>query len=142
MNVKVQLFSIPQKVFPEKYPSIFTLLLGYFTDQTGIHAAKAGERKQSVNKESFSFAYFNGKPSTWRLQAVRQKASGYKEENVVFCFVKRWITTKNSSYHFLGRSVSPLPGVHASSAQSTRVLRAEDRHTSQANTSVRSLLHS
>ena len=64
MNVKVRLFSVPQKVFKRKIIPFLTRLSGYFTDQTGIHAPKAKEREQSVNNASVSFAYFTENPHT------------------------------------------------------------------------------
>ena len=89
MNVKVRLFSVPQKVFKRKIIPFLTRLSGYFTDQTGIHAPKAMERKQPVNKASFSLAYFTRIPFIQFLRVVRKKKASYEEENDVFHPVKR-----------------------------------------------------
>ena len=67
MNVKVRLFSVPQKVFRGKINPLLTRLSGYFTDQIGIHAPKAKQREQIVNKAPFSFAYFIEKAFTYFL---------------------------------------------------------------------------
>ena len=56
MNVKVQLFSIPQKVFGEKKHPNFPLLSEYFTDQSNIQKAKRRYREQSDKKEKVSTA--------------------------------------------------------------------------------------
>ena len=116
MHVKVRLFSTPQKVFGGKMNPFLTRLSGYFTDQTGIHAPKTKERKQSVNEVSVSFAYFTQKAAYLVPQVTLKKRPSYQGENYELRPVKLWVTTKNSTYiqrkHHLHPTNRPQSLVH------------------------------